>query len=699
MLTCFHQSNLSIFLIYCYLKPFNNCIDYLSQQTIETYFFPILQIVPDFIENLTDVELKREMKNEGKSDNLSAIIKYLRNITPRSPNYSEVSQSLELLRLKVILRLLQVSSFNGKMNALNELNKVITCCSSDASAPISSLNNQNEFLLTGEQMAQWLIENKVLEIVLKDCLHQPQYVEKLENIIRFLIKKNTLSPEYLDLIWNSQIEKHEIIVKNVHDLIAKMAWSFSSDQLNHLFVCFQSSWANASKKEREKLLELMRRLAEDDKDGSMAHKVLTLLWEIAYSDEDDIDIIDQAVTAHFKILDYGRTYDKDTQKIMWIKQCLTELQKADCGNSVLPAIKHIREICRTFPFSGMNTNKGNKMFSKQKNKATNRHEVLSILQDQYSFVALISNNLSAYMDQMRQRESESTVPLDPYVVCPGRRFTHEQEVQERLNFLKFVLQEGQLWLCLPQANEIWDCLARNAVCKADTQLCFRWFTSLIDQNNETDLDPETFGQFFNINILKLDHSLVDINGIECFQKYFLAVNCQQSKLILDNKYYMNNSDLVGLDYLWKLIFFCDDTAAQKAINLYIEVHINLGPNLIEYQVNMHTDLINTCFDRLKASHDTVSIIQSDPSQTNMIQSELLKMTRVLSVLFGYINKCDNDFNQERTILPMTQSFRGKQIKAFIKVLNFGRNTEDIELWTHTNESLSSIRKKILTKYV
>lgn len=585
------------------------------------------------------------------------------------------------------------------MNALNELNKVITCCSSDAPAPISSLNNQNEFLLTGEQMAQWLIENKVLEIVLKDCLHQPQYVEKLENIIRFLIKKNTLSPEYLDLIWNSQIEKHEIIVKNVHDLIAKMAWSFSSDQLNHLFVCFQSSWANASKKEREKLLELMRRLAEDDKDGSMAHKVLTLLWEIAYSDEDDIDIIDQAVTAHFKILDYGRTYDKDTQKIMWIKQCLTELQKADCGNSVLPAIKHIREICRTFPFSGMNTNKGNKMFSKQKNKATNRHEVLSILQDQYSFVALISNNLSAYMDQMRQRESESTVPLDPYVVCPGRRFTHEQEVQERLNFLKFVLQEGQLWLCLPQANEIWDCLARNAVCKADTQLCFRWFTSLIDQNNETDLDPETFGQFFNINILKLDHSLVDINGIECFQKYFLAVNCQQSKLILDNKYYMNNSDLVGLDYLWKLIFFCDDNAAQKAINLYIEVHINLGPNLIEYQVNMHTDLINTCFDRLKASHDTVSIIQSDPSQTNMIQSELLKMTRVLSVLFGYINKCDNDFNQERTILPMTQSFRGKQVKAFIKVLNFGRNTEDIELWTHTNESLSSIRKKILTKYV
>ena len=35
----------------------------------------------------------------------------------------------------------------------------------------------------------------------------------------------------------------------------------------------QGSWSNASKKQREKLLELIRRLAEDDKEGVMAHKV------------------------------------------------------------------------------------------------------------------------------------------------------------------------------------------------------------------------------------------------------------------------------------------------------------------------------------------------------------------------------------------------------------------------------------------
>lgn len=33
------------------------------------------------------------------------------------------------------------------------------------------------------------------------------------------------------------------------------------------------SWKTANKKQGEKLLELIRRLAEDDKDGVMAHKV------------------------------------------------------------------------------------------------------------------------------------------------------------------------------------------------------------------------------------------------------------------------------------------------------------------------------------------------------------------------------------------------------------------------------------------
>lgn len=53
------------------------------------------------------------------------------------------------------------------------------------------------------------------------------------------------------------------------------------------------------------MLELIRRLAEDDKDGVMAYKVLTLFWNLAQSTEVPTEIMDQALTAHVKVLDYS----------------------------------------------------------------------------------------------------------------------------------------------------------------------------------------------------------------------------------------------------------------------------------------------------------------------------------------------------------------------------------------------------------
>lgn len=85
----------------------------------------------------------------------------------------------------------------------------------------------------------WIKDTDVLGIVLRDSLHQPQYVEKLEKIIRFLIKEQALSLDDLDAVWRAQDGKHETIVKNVHDLLAKLAWDFNAEQLDHLFKCFE----------------------------------------------------------------------------------------------------------------------------------------------------------------------------------------------------------------------------------------------------------------------------------------------------------------------------------------------------------------------------------------------------------------------------------------------------------------------------
>ena len=316
-------------------------------------------MVPKFFENLSDEDIKKECKSESKNDSISTVIKWLKLLATRVQNQEELCKNLEILRLKTILRILKFASFNGKMNALNEVNKVIsnityniqlkatpTSVSADPSNSSFNRTDHEEEWLTSDRMALWIQENDVLDIVLRDCMHQPQYVEKLEKILRFLLKEKALTLKDLDKIWESQSGKHEAIVKNVHDLLSKLAWDFTPEQLDHLFSCFQKSWTNASKKQREKLLDLIRSLSEDDKEGIMANKVLDLLWNLAHSEDAPTEIIDQAVSAHIKILDFSCSSDKEYQKFKYLEKCIMQLKE---NKWVIVSLRQIREILQQYP--------------------------------------------------------------------------------------------------------------------------------------------------------------------------------------------------------------------------------------------------------------------------------------------------------------------------------------------------------------
>lgn len=715
-------NTLTVPLISALIRPFGYCHELLTVESIEKYFMPIFTTVTSFLEDLTDEELKKESKNESRNDALSGIIKSLKNLASRVPGNEDLIKELEVFRLKMILKLLQISSFNGKMNALNEVNKVITNVSFYTNRHVSSSvtgptigsggSNDDEEFLTAERMAEWIKENNVLKIVLRDSLHQPQYVEKLEKIIRFVIKEKTLTLEDLDDLWAAQSGKHEAIVKNVHDLLAKLAWDFSPEQLDHLFECFQFSWKDAPKKQREKLLELIRRLAEDDKDGVMAHKVLNLLWNLAHNDDVPNDIMDQALAAHVKILDYSCSQDRDTQKSDWLEKCIGELKKEN-GDWVLPALKQMREICCLYteaPPNGFTatstvtnstttsttgTGPRSTVTTTSSSHLNYRHEVINRLQNDHALVILISENLSTYMNRSRKLARDNP-HLNPHEIHPGSRFSHIQEVQERLNFLRFVLKDGQLWLCAPQAKQIWKCLAESAVYEEDREACFKWFSLLMTE--EPDLDPEYNKNFFENNILQFDPSLITESGMECFERFFKEVNVKEGKMIAKRRNFLTEDlELIGTEYLWRVILNASDDVSLRGIELLKETFTNLGPQLSSSRVAIHEDFITSCIDRLRAAFDTVAILLNDPSAETKIKHESIRMTRVLKVLHEYIHQCDTDFGEERTILPMSRAFRGVQLQLTIRFPNQGRQMEDLDIWTHSNDTLHSIRRQILTK--
>jgi ubiquitin carboxyl-terminal hydrolase 9/24 len=156
-------------------------------------------------------------------------------------------------------------------------------------------------------------------------------------------------------------------------------------------------------------------------------------------------------------------------------------------------------------------------------------------------------------------------------------------------------------------------------------------------------------------------------------------------------------DLIGLDYLWKVVLNGSDEVSSRAIELLKETYTKLGPKLQANQVDIHEDVIASCFDRLRAASDTISIIINDAAAESKLRQEVQRMTRVLKVMHEYISQCDNDFGEERTVLPMARAFRGVQLMLTIKFPNQGRQMEDVEIWTHANDSLYNIRRQILAQ--
>jgi ubiquitin carboxyl-terminal hydrolase 9/24 len=176
--------------------------------------------------------------------------------------------------------------------------------------------------------------------------------------------------------------------------------------------------------------------------------------------------------------------------------------------------------------------------------------------------------------------------------------------------------------------------------------------------DEPDLDPEINRDFFESNLLHLDPVLLTEAGIKCFERFFKAVNVKEGKLLPKRReHLLEDMELVGMEYCWKVILKSSEEVANKAIQLLKEILTNLGPRLQAQQTAIHEDFIAHCIDILRSSYDTVSMLKQggkdDPTMSDLTQ----RLCRTLRVLYEYISECDNDYQEERTLLPLYRAAR------------------------------------------
>lgn len=321
------------------------------------------------------------------------------------------------------------------------------------------------------------------------------------------------------------------------------------------------------------------------------------------------------------------------------------------------------------------------------------------LQDQFSLVVKVSESLIRYVEQARVVVTQNP-NADAFSLCMDGRYNHNVQVKERLSFIKFLLKDGQMWLCEPQAKQLWDCLVAKCVFITDRDLTFKWFAKLMGE--VPDLDPEITRSFFEGNILQLDPVHLTENGLKCFENFFKTVNCKLNHLTANPRtgtLQIDSSNLLGDDYLWKIILSANDEVAFLAIEFMKNLYSSPSPQLFFTIGELHSDFTQQCSERLKSCYDTLQCLvdQNNKDSKNQVWQQTSRLGRTLKVLYEYIWAYDTQFDEERRYPPLYRMFWGHDIDFIIRIPGNNRVSEEFVITGHSNQSLLSLRRQILKK--
>ncbi|KAL7058989.1 hypothetical protein AAHC03_013483 [Spirometra sp. Aus1] len=717
------EKPMNLDLIYAYLRPFQLSCDYLKSGIIHEYFLPICDIVMKFMERITDEDIHLLFKNDPRGNHLDVLI-LMQTFYKRIHGADFHSHDFDSIRLQLILRTLRVASFNGKMNALNDLIGII-----------NRLETRMPELETikADDLMLWLNKNQVLTFLLRENLHQPQYAEKVTKVVQFITERQKLSLKDLQEIWDAQAGKHETIVKNVEDMLEKLVVYFTPEHLDHLFVCFRNAFETANKRQRERLIGLIRRLAVKERE-SFATKALEFLWGLATKPIFFNEVMQTALSAHKQILDSCRS---QKPLLEWLNRFSEILREDSSDYDVVCACRQFYNVCSLF--SQRSTVYPASQFSEA--------EVVRQQAINDDLINVCIGNLENYMQRFNDSlvspplPSSTSSPFYPISTPSTLAIPHVLQIEERLALLRYLAVKGAQPLSLEQLQTLWEALVGSqaeveapsnvALIAAGQAVCFDWFDP-----EENELLREHALAFFEQNILKIEPQRLTPAVMNLFRRYFYYVNDKLHRITLlddPNKtphLLLCNFDLVGMNYLWHLVFVADDRVAQIGIDMLQTLYTNLDHHLLPQQRQINLEFLRKCFIPLSTSHKQVvdilsahmpdahiqpiAFIETLPdSEKTLLAAKMRHMHRVVQMLQRFLVESDHLFQDPRLRLPLALSWCGSTIKF---QLNFEavtpgsavsivldtlgaktslRGSSSLIVYSQANETLGQLRARLL----
>ncbi|KAM7542083.1 hypothetical protein Aperf_G00000000943 [Anoplocephala perfoliata] len=741
---CLQSKPLSVPLIYTYLRPFKLCSYLLDDSIKKEYIVPIVDIVLDVFKCITEADIHQLFRNDQRSSHLTdfAIIRLL-NFCVDDSTYSQTD--IDNIHLDLIFKTMNIDLFGAKMSALTEIINNIQ----------GAEFNHGNLYIAKESIFTWLRENRILSNLLHENLHQPQYVQKVTRIVRFLLEGDKLTLNDLDDIWKAQVGRHDIIAQNVESLIIQSVKYFTREHLDQLFDSFKTTVLESTKQQQERVIRLIPRLVAEDPEGLA--KSATFLWELSIRPCLPPDISSAALKAHYEVLNTAVT--KSGSEYL-VEQWLHDFADIIKNNADDYAVDFAaRQMIKTFRLLGL----------------TIRYQVLS----KFASMGIIKwciNGLRKYVDKyisvsrvahdpgiesisshapsttstLSRGEATATVinALEstslPVSVKPSGEPFHtipfSDQLRDRLDLIHFLATESEENLTRLQLDQLWKCLIVDTEMEHETSsftdieslvgsssnsdtlegrnLCFKWFSPATNI-----LVHSCACSFFNENVMKIKPEMLTPAGMDLFKCFFEFVNKEDDIAT-------QSETLFGLDYLWNIVLVANDRVARVGIEMLRELFMKnqrSGRGLIF--IKKCSSFLSSSYNKILENIRTHGVAHADGSLCRFYNSalqeisstfmrdaeqDLMVIDRVIRVLRCFLMESDRNFMVLRSRLPLFHSWCGSTLAVKVnfepvlkgsnvdrELIKLGANrgmqyrpiTRSIA--AHANETLGSLHRRLL----
>ncbi|KAG7165384.1 Ubiquitin carboxyl-terminal hydrolase 24-like 1 [Homarus americanus] len=650
------------------LLPLGQCAKFLIMEVTCPILLPAVTLALQYVATLEEKQLKGQ-KIGSCYELLEAVRLLCVSLWP------EKVQRTSDLRLEMIIRMLKTPHFSARMNALKELARLI-----------EDSERRRGNVIDADIIQEWMTSKRVLSLALEGNIDQVQYTDRMKELVEFMGPK--LQEEELSRIWYMAEKASPHVVDNIHRIMAAAATRFSPHQFDHLLSLIRKSWDDGNDRLREKLLSFIGKIGQDSRLGRTAEKMLDALWALARVPALPPRLVHQAMNEHLTILNESAT--RDQLRKSYIVRCVEDIKRSP---AVYLPLKQLHYLAQSITKGGASYFKTEKATLSELNRS---HEIVKLIT-----LSLGKCHALAVSTCGNQQPPPSTL-IDG-------KYTHDDYLRVHLEFLQFLLKEGDIYLAWPRCKDIWDTLVANSKASGyDKETCFAWFSGC-----RGDLESSTQRDLFCEKLLRLDPVTMTRAAFTCFVDYFHAVNLNDHKLIRNgNVIVVDKLEPLGMEFIWQLVLECqEEQLAEEAMKLLLDMsYMSLSARLRRDPPQLHAKFISECYRKLEKSMLRVNetavgaaVSTATKTLTAMAVSDLgglpttsrnsciQHIRRVLVLAERYVSSIEEQHPAPRSLPPHGASFTGMPV---ILHVSCDSNKMDMNFECHSNERLGLVRGKI-----